>query len=137
MLWIAIIAFPALYILKTLTSLIHNRSLARKTNLPYILFPFYEANLFYIALFDTRWFPYVVNNWLPQSLADLIHDSVFRDRWAAKDRAARRYGGVYLFVTPGGISCNVADADVAEQVCRERKSFLKPVQHLGELALSC
>lgn len=46
---------------------------------------------------------------------------------------AQRYGGVYLYVTPGGISCNVADADVVEQVCRARHNFVKPVKHLGEL----
>lgn len=131
MMWMTILAVPALYGLHSFASLLHNRSLARKTKLPYIIFPVFEANLFYLALFGTRWFQYVIANWLPESLADHIHDSVFRNRWAVKDRMAKRYGGVYLYVTPGGISCNVADADVVEQVVKARHSFLKPVKHLG------
>ncbi|KAL2859865.1 cytochrome P450 [Aspergillus lucknowensis] len=131
MLWGTVIAIPIIYTIARLTSLLRNRSLARRTKLPYILFPFFEANLFYITLFETRWFPYVVNRVLPQNLADHIHDSIFRDRWAAKDRMAKKYGGVYLYVTPGGISCNIGDADVVEQVCKSSHSFVKPVKHLA------
>ncbi|KAL4789551.1 cytochrome P450 [Aspergillus venezuelensis] len=127
------IAVLFIYTIYNLACLLHNRSLARKTNLPYILFPFSEANIFFLALWSTVWFPYVVNNWLPQALADHINDSVFRGRWDVKDRMARKYGGVYLYVTPGGISCNVADADVVEQVCRARTNFVKPVKHLEGL----
>ncbi|KAL4960034.1 cytochrome P450 [Aspergillus stella-maris] len=121
------------YILHNLACLLHNRSLARKTNLPYILFPFSEANIIFLALWSTVWFPYVVNNWLSLALADLVNDSVFRGRWNVKDRMAMKYGGVYLYVTPGGISCNVADGDVVEQVCRARTSFVKPVKHMEGL----
>lgn len=131
MMWKTIFAVPALYCLHSLISLLRNRSLARKTKLPYILFPVYEANLFYIALFGTRWFQFIISNWLPEGLADHIHDSMYRNRWAVKDRMAKRYGGVYLYVTPGGISCHVVDADIVEQVVRARQCFLKPVKHLG------
>ncbi|KAL6236140.1 hypothetical protein BDW75DRAFT_239493 [Aspergillus navahoensis] len=130
MLWTTLLALPAIYTLSTLASLLRNRSLACKTNLPYVLFPLYEANLFYIMIFETRWFQYVVNDWLPQSWADHICDGVFRGRWAVKDRLAKRYGGVYLTVTPGGVSCHVGDAGVVEQVCRGRHGFVKPVKHL-------
>ncbi|KAL4940224.1 hypothetical protein BDV06DRAFT_224278 [Aspergillus oleicola] len=130
MLWLTLFAVPFAYTLNNLLSLLHNRSLARKIKLPYIIFPFFEANLFYLALWDSRWFSFIVNNWLPQALADLINDSVFRARWDVKDRMAKEYGGVFLYVTPGGISCNVSDADVVEQVCRARTSFVKPVKHL-------
>jgi hypothetical protein len=136
MMWITILAVPALYGLHSFTTLLHNRSLARKTKLPYILFPVFEANLLYLSLFGTRWFQYIISNWLPEGVADYIHDSVFRNRWAVKDRMAKRYGGVYLYVTPGGISCNVADADVVEQVVKARQSFLKPVKHLGTSAIN-
>jgi hypothetical protein len=140
MIWLTLLTFPALYTLSTITTLLRNRTLARKTNLPYILFPVYEANLPYILLFETRWFPYVLDNWLPETWADLIRDGVFRGRWSIKDRLAKRYGGVYLTVTPGGISCHVGDAGVVEQVCRDRHGFEKPVKDLGMLCmmhLSC
>ncbi|KAL2847388.1 cytochrome P450 [Aspergillus pseudodeflectus] len=130
MLWTTIAAIPAIWTIHTITSLLRNRSLARKTNLPYILFPFSEANLFYIFLLETRWFRHLVTHVLPATWADYIDDSTFKLRWTGKDRMAKRYGGVYLYVTPGGISCNVTDADVVEQVCKARHSFVKPVKHL-------
>ncbi|KAL4925351.1 cytochrome P450 [Aspergillus undulatus] len=130
MLWLYLLALPVIYTLNSITSLLHNRSLARKTNLPYIIWPFFEANLFYLALWGTRWFPYIVNQWLPESIADHVNDSVFRARWDVKDRMAKRYGGVYLYVTPGGISYNIADADVVSQICKARQNFVKPVKHL-------
>ncbi|KAL4951756.1 cytochrome P450 [Aspergillus filifer] len=133
MLLVTFLAVLFMYTLHNLACLLHNHSLARKTNLPYILFPFFEANIFYLALWSTAWFPYVVNNWLPQALADLINDSAFRGRWDVKDRMAQKHGGVYLYVTPGGISCNVANPDVVEQVCRARTAFVKPVKHLEGL----
>ncbi|KAL2848434.1 cytochrome P450 [Aspergillus pseudoustus] len=130
MLLAAIAAVPALYGIHTVTALLRNRSLARQTNLPYLLFPFSEANLFYIALLETRWFRYLVNHLLPESWAGYIHDSTFKLRWTGKGRMAKKYGGVYLYVTPGGISCNVTDADVVEEICKARHSFVKPVKHL-------
>ncbi|KAL3451529.1 cytochrome P450 [Aspergillus insuetus] len=130
MFWTTIAAIPAVWAIHTITSLLRNRSLARKSNLPYILFPFSEANLFYIFLLENRWFRHVVSRVLPTSWADYIHDSTFKLRWTGKDRMANKYGGVYLYVTPGGISCNVTDADVVEQICKARHSFVKPVNHL-------
>ncbi|KAL3457039.1 cytochrome P450 [Aspergillus heterothallicus] len=130
MLWTAIAAIPAVFAIQQLTSLLHNRSLARKTNLPYIIFPFSEANLFYIILLETRWFRHCVNHFLPESWASYIHDSTFKYRWTGKDRMAKEYGAVYLYVTPGGISCNVTDANVVEEICKARQSFVKPVKHL-------
>jgi hypothetical protein len=131
MFWTTVAAIPAIWTIHTITSLLRNRSLARKTNLPYILFPFSEANLFYIFLLETRWFRHVVSHVLPTSWAECIHDSTFKLRWTGKDRMAKKYGGVYLYVTPGGISCNVTDADVVEQICKARHTFVKPVKHLG------
>ncbi|KAL4863008.1 hypothetical protein BDV12DRAFT_206841 [Aspergillus spectabilis] len=130
MIWLTLLTLPTLYTLSTITTLLRNRILARRTNLPYILFPIHEANLPYILLFETRWFPYILDNWLPETWADLIRDGVFRGRWTIKDRLAKRYGGVYLTVTPGGISCHVGDPSVVEQVCSDRRGFEKPVKDL-------
>lgn len=131
MLWATLIALPLIYVLNLSIRFLHNVQLARKTNLPYILFPLFEANLLYIALFETKWFPYFLSKCTPEWIADYINDGIFKARWSVKDRMAKKYGGVYLYVTPGGISCNVGDADVVNQICKARHCFIKPVEHLG------
>ncbi|KAL1869768.1 hypothetical protein Plec18167_007692 [Paecilomyces lecythidis] len=131
MLWATLIALPLIYVLNLSIRFLHNVELARKTNLPYILFPLFEANLLYIALFETKWFPYFLSKCTPEWIADYINDGIFKARWSVKDRMAKKYGGVYLYVTPGGISCNVGDADVVNQICKARHSFIKPVEHLA------
>ncbi|KAL5001058.1 cytochrome P450 [Aspergillus recurvatus] len=135
MLQLTILALPALYTVACIVALLHNRSLAQRTNLPYVLFPVYESNLIYVGLTGTQWFSYIVKHWLPESIADHVLDSVYRHRWAVKNRMVKRYGGVYLYVTPGGITCNVADARVVQQVCRARQSFMKRVKYLDALDL--
>ncbi|KAL2803125.1 cytochrome P450 [Aspergillus granulosus] len=135
MLYTAIAAIPAILAIRQVISLLHNRSLARRTNLPYIIFPFTEANLFYIALLDMRWFQYIVSHILPDDWADYIYDSSFKCRWTGKDRMAQKYGGCYLYVTPGGITCNVTDADVVKSIYKARHSFLKPVKVLEGFAM--
>ncbi|GAD94779.1 conserved hypothetical protein [Paecilomyces variotii No. 5] len=131
MLWATLIALPLIYVLNLSIRFLHNLQLARKTNLPYIIFPLFEANLLYIGLFETKWFPYVLSNWAPEWIADYVNDGIFKARWSVKDRMAKKYGGVYLYVTPGGISCNVGDAEVVNQICKARHSFIKPIEHLG------
>ncbi|GFF25645.1 hypothetical protein IFM61606_09508 [Aspergillus udagawae] len=103
-------------LLRTLSSFLRNLNLARKIKLPYTVFPIYEANLLYISLFESRWFRHIINTYVPGYLRDYIYNGSFRGRWAVKDRLKRRHGGVYLSVSPGGISCHVADADVVSQV---------------------
>ncbi|KAL4905045.1 hypothetical protein BDW74DRAFT_185182 [Aspergillus multicolor] len=135
MLWLVVLVLPAFYTLSCIASLLQNRSLARKTNLPYILFPVYEQNLVWIAVCQGEWFRYIVKNWLPRSLADIIFDSTYHHRWTVKERMAERYGGVYLFVTPGRINVHVGDADVVTQVCRDRQGFVKRIKNLDALAM--
>ncbi|KAL6230042.1 hypothetical protein BDW75DRAFT_249078 [Aspergillus navahoensis] len=133
MLWLTILALPALYTVTCIVALLHNRALARKTNLPYVLFPVQESNLIYIGLTNTQWFPYIVKNWLPESIADHVLDSMYQLRWAVKDRMVKKYGGVYLHVSPGMITCQVSDARVVQQVCRARQSFVKRLKYLDAL----
>ncbi|KAL5342476.1 cytochrome P450 [Aspergillus crustosus] len=134
MLWLILLTASLLTttatILLTISPLLRNLSLARHTNLPYTLFPIHEANLLYILLFETRFFRSILTTWLPEPWADILRDGAFRGRWGIKDRRAKRYGGVYLTVTPGGVSCHVGDARVVEGLCRGRKGFVKPVKHL-------
>ncbi|RDW81470.1 cytochrome P450 [Aspergillus mulundensis] len=125
-------ALITIYIAQTVLSFLHNLHLIRKTcpSLPRIAFPISEANLLYLLLFESRWFNYVRRYWLPTGVADYIADAAFRGRWDVKDRLARKHGGVYISVTPGLVSCHVGDADVVSQVVKDRKGFVKPVEHL-------
>ncbi|KAL4908760.1 hypothetical protein BDW74DRAFT_187311 [Aspergillus multicolor] len=125
-------ALITVYITHTALSFLRNLHLTRKTSpsLRRTIFPISEANLLYLLLFESRWFNYIRRHWLPTSLADCIADAAFRGRWDAKDRLARKLGGVYLTVTPGLVSCHVGDADVVGQIVRERRGFVKPVEHL-------
>ncbi|KAL4749778.1 hypothetical protein BDW72DRAFT_213844 [Aspergillus terricola var. indicus] len=126
------LATALIYITHSAFSFLSNLHVVCKTcsSLPRVLFPVSEANLLYIALFESRWFNHIRRQWLPTGIADYIADGAFRGRWDVKDRLARKYGGVYHSVTPGLISCHVGDAEVASQVVKERRGFVKPVKHL-------
>ncbi|KAL4971987.1 cytochrome P450 [Aspergillus desertorum] len=127
-----IVATALIYISHTALSLVSNLHLVRRVcpSLPCTIFPISEANFLYLSLFELRWFNHIRRHWLPTSVADYIADGAFRGRWDIRDRMAKRYGGVYLSVTPGLVSCHVGDAEVVSQVVRERKGFVKPVEHL-------
>ncbi|KAE8146908.1 cytochrome P450 [Aspergillus avenaceus] len=107
------------------------RDRAYKTKLPCISFPISGLNLFFLALFETRMVPYLVNACFSSSLVDHINNNVFKYRWTVKDRFCKRYGGVYMHVTPTTLTCMVSDATVAYQICTSRRSFTKPL-HLYE-----
>ncbi|KAL3430294.1 cytochrome P450 [Aspergillus tetrazonus] len=126
------LATALIYITHSAFSFLSNLRLVCKIcpSLPRVLFPVSEVNLLYLALFESRWFNHIRRYWLPTSIADYIADAAFRGRWDVKDRLARKYGGVYLSVAPGLISCHVGDAEVVSQVVKERKGFVKPVKHL-------
>lgn len=120
------------YIVHVVHGILRHRALARQIGLPYLIsFPASESNLLYQTIAETRLFPYVVNNWLPQWLADNINAGIFRFRWNVKDRMRKRFGGVYLEVTSGTLTCTVDDASVASQIFTARHTFLKPVEKYG------
>lgn len=107
-------------------------SLARKIGLPYVSFPISSHNILFLSLFETRFVPYVINTWLSPKLADFIYGSAFKTRWAARDRLHRRYGGVYMLITPSVSTCMVCDASVASQICMSRHGFPKPIKQYGK-----
>lgn len=116
---------------RLLSNLLHNIRLARSTNLPYYIFPVSEVNILWLGLLETRTFQNLVKNWFPTILADYVYDSGFKFRWTVKDRLKRKYGGAYLIVTPGTVSCQVGDAGIIAQVCRQRQRFPKPSHQYG------
>ena len=129
--WIIIITLALIYILHKSIRLYQYRALARSLGLPYYTFPVSETNIFYLALFETRLVPYLISTWLPRNLADYLYASSFKYCWTVKDRLLRRYGGVYAVASPAGIFWQVSDAEVAGQVCRNRRGFPKPTERYG------
>ncbi|OJJ34477.1 hypothetical protein ASPWEDRAFT_60847 [Aspergillus wentii DTO 134E9] len=116
-------------------SFLKNLRLVRQTGLPYTIFPISEFNLPFLALFATKWVPYIVNNYLPAQLADRINDNNINYRWTVKDRQVEKLGGVYMVASPETISCNVSDASVVSQVYGMRGSFPKPIWQYESLDL--
>ncbi|KAL2823486.1 cytochrome P450 [Aspergillus cavernicola] len=121
-----ILTLLSLYILNCTRQIYTNIVVARRTNLSYFVAPF-SYGIIPTLLYNTTWFPYIINTWLPPGLADNLNDVVANYRWRTKDRQVKRYGGVYLVVTPKRVMCNVADAGVVSQIMNNRGGFSKPV----------
>ncbi|KAF9890797.1 hypothetical protein FE257_005367 [Aspergillus nanangensis] len=124
-----------IYFTRLVFNFLHNLKLARDTGLPYLLYPISEHSLLYVILFETRVVPNLVRKWLPTRLSDYIFSSVLKYRWTVKDRLHKRHGDVYMLVTPGTLSCNVADAAVVSQICMARRSFEKPAKQFEGLEI--
>ncbi|KAL2788298.1 cytochrome P450 [Aspergillus keveii] len=103
-----------------------NIRIAQRTKLPYIVAPI-SIGIIQVMLFQTRWFPYLVDNVLPAWLRDNLRDVLSTSRWALKNRQVRKYGKVYLVVTPRVVMCNVSDAGVVVQVTHARGGWPKPI----------
>ncbi|CEL06620.1 hypothetical protein ASPCAL09792 [Aspergillus calidoustus] len=115
-----------LYIVDYSRQLYKNIRIAQRTELPYVVAPF-SIGIIQVILFQTRWFPYIVDNVLPASLGDNLRDVLSTSRWVLKDRQVRKYGKVYLVVTPRVVLCNVSDAGVVVQVTHARGGWPKPI----------
>lgn len=131
MFWLIITTLLAAYAARLAFCFHRNRTVARKTGLPYVLFPVPVQSIAYTIAFETRFVPYVVNTWLPHGLADYINGSVYKCRWTVKDRLSKKYGSVYLLVTPAKLTCHVSDASVISQIYAARRNFPKPVESYG------
>ena len=131
MFWAVAAVILALCALRCWLGLLRHRRLSRKIGLNSIEFPIPEFNPLYMATYQTPLIPYIANKWLPRGIAEYIYNSTLRYRWRVKDRVCRKYGRVYLFTTPGSVSCHVSDASVAWQIFKTRQSFPKLVKQYG------
>ncbi|KKK21640.1 hypothetical protein ARAM_005244 [Aspergillus rambellii] len=135
MLWSALFfGLVGIFALDYLRGLYKNIRIAQRTGLRYVLVPF-SFSIPLTILFNTRWLPYMVNHWLPEWAADLVNDVFYNLRWSTKDRQVKKFGKVYLVVTPRDVLCHVADASVVTQVVNTRGSFPKPVWQYKVLEL--
>ncbi|KAJ0416922.1 cytochrome P450 [Aspergillus carlsbadensis] len=125
--WLSLIlGLLFLYIVDYSRQLYKNIRTAQRTKLPYIIAPF-SIGIIPAILFQTRWFPYIVDNVLPAWLRDNLRDVLPTSRWVLKDRQVKKYGKVYLVVTPRVVLCNVSDAGVVVQVTHSTGGWPKPI----------
>ncbi|KAL2835396.1 cytochrome P450 monooxygenase [Aspergillus pseudoustus] len=125
--WLSLtLGLLVLYTVDYSRKLYKNIRIAQRSKLPYFVVPF-SMGIIPAILFQTRWFPYIVDNVLPAWLGDNLKDVIPNSRWVLKDRQVKRYGAVYLVVTPGVVLCNVSDAGVVAQITHTRGGWPKPV----------
>lgn len=99
---------------------------AQSTSLPYVVVPFLETEVVaQLATLALRWL-YTAqldqgNGW-PSWCRFMIKDW----SWEDKRSAHEQYGDVFLVVSPAGMICYVADADLAWDVLNRRHDFTKP-----------
>lgn len=115
-----------LFTLYKLVKLAYYVGQARKTGLPYTIVPLLETEflgklltplirpLFTKRLSRGEGWP----RWLRFSLLDW--------GWEEKRRAHEEFGDVFIVVSPEGLICYCADADMSWDVMNRRNEFLKP-----------
>ncbi|KAL1960211.1 hypothetical protein VTO42DRAFT_8754 [Malbranchea cinnamomea] len=118
-----------------LGSLARNIRKAQKIGLPYTVNPTSVWVVVDSLLFTSRLFCYIVDNWLPPSIADNLNASASFQRWKVKDRLVRRLGGCYVTVRPFSITVDVSDADVIHQITSNRFQFPKPLRQYAVLLM--
>ncbi|KAL2829471.1 cytochrome P450 [Aspergillus cavernicola] len=106
---------------------------ARRSGLPYTFSPIHELELWaFLTNAVLRWMyaGYLMQEkgW-PRWARFMIKDWMYEDR----GRAHVEYGEVFLVVSPGGVVCYIASADVAMGVCARRKVFVKPPEKMKML----
>lgn len=105
---------------------LRNVRAARKTGLKYCLVPFLETEI--VAQLATPILRRLYTDQLdagdgwPSWCRFMIKDWSWEDKRLAHDQ----YGDVFLVVSPAGIICYVADADVSWDVMNRRYDFTKP-----------
>ncbi|KIA75977.1 hypothetical protein HK57_00220 [Aspergillus ustus] len=99
---------------------------ARATGLRYTITPIHELEpLAFLTNYILRWLlaDYLMRGggW-PRCVRFMVKDWMYED----KGRAHAEFGDVFLVVSPAGLICYLGTADLAMQVCKERRGYVKP-----------
>lgn len=118
-------------------TLLQHRQSAKKTGLPYTYSAVHELETWaYVTTPLLRWLyaDYLLQGqgW-PKFARFMIKDWMYED----KGRAHEEFGDVFLVVSPGGMICYVADAQLAVDACTRRKDFIKPREKMSGTPFSC
>jgi hypothetical protein len=99
---------------------------ARKTGLPFTIVPILETE--FLAKLLTP----LIRPWFTQRLLkgqgwpQWIRLSILDWAWEEKRRVHEKFGDVFIAVSPEGLICYCADADMCWDVMNRRNEFLKP-----------
>ncbi|KAF4556504.1 Cytochrome P450-like protein 47 [Elsinoe fawcettii] len=111
----------------TAWSFIKNIRAAKQINLPYTFSLVTEFETWaYLTDPLLRWMyrDYLLERgqgW-PRWARFMIKDWMYEDKY----RAHQEFGDTFLVVSPGGMICYTADADVSLSICQRRRDFIKP-----------
>ena len=119
-------------VLYKLVNLARNIRDAKRTGLPYTIVPVLETE--------------VLGKLITPILRKVFRDRLFRNEgwprwcrfamldwaWEEKRRVHDEYGEVFLVVSPEGIICYSADADMSWDVMHRRNEFIKPRDKYGK-----
>lgn len=130
--WFAFGVLILSLVLYKLGNLARNIRDAKRTGLPYTVVPVLETE--------------VLGKLLTPLLRKVFRDRFFRNEgwprwcrftmldwaWEEKRRAHDQFGEVFLVVSPEGIICYSADADMGWDVMQRRNEFIKPRDKYSE-----
>ena len=122
----ASLALFALYALKLYTQFARNLAAAKKSGIPYLIVPFYQANRLY-QLSQIALVPFV--RMFPSSWTDPWFDLTLDWSWKKKYQPFERLGtDTFLVVSPERNALYTADAEVISQITMRRNDFPKPLE---------
>lgn len=131
-----ILTLTTCYLLHSLvTFTIHLRQ-ARASGLPYMVMPYSENNIINVLCLSSETLPRLARRYLPAWLADRVQFNTISCRWTVRDRMFKKLGRVFLIVSPGGLNCHIADAEVASHIYRTRQQFVKQTRVYREYTSS-
>lgn len=125
-LWFAVIVLILAWLVYKIVKLIRHVKSARRIGLPYTVVPVLETEaigklitplvrpLYTQRLLRSKGWP----RWIRFTILDWA--------WEEKRKAHEELGEVFLVVSPGGIICYSADADMSWDVMNRRNEFIKP-----------
>lgn len=123
----------ACFILHSLATFTIHLHQARTSGLPYMIMPYSENNFLNNLISSTERFSRVTRRYLPRSMAEKVLFNALSSRWMLRDRMFRKLGRIFLIVSPGSLTCHVADAAVASHIYRSRQQFGKAAEVYSKL----
>jgi hypothetical protein len=123
--WTALL-LPAAYILNTCWSFARNIRIAKASDIPYVIVPYYSYNRF-ISILGRPLFRFLDTRFPEPSITSWRHLVKLNWPWNFRHAPFVELGtDTFLTVAPGGIILYTADADVIAQVTSRWTDFPKP-----------
>lgn len=131
---LAIAVLAVAYLVNWYRNLSANIAAAKQSGFHYIVVPVYTFNRFWLITHRLwlRAFAYLPASWGTDEWVPFLSPE---SAWTGKYDPFERYGDVFLVVSPGRITVNVADAEAHAQITSRRSDFPKPLEFYRSLDL--